>query len=236
MVKVVAYYPGAGGSRYCRMLQNLEFKEKNKIYDIHVLNQHPENRYLFDPVVTNREYVLTHCMNSKLISTHFPQSKITFINAPLKKCLQREWALAGHERYKQKQKQVERNFDRLQHYAGYKNSNWPSVSTIKELEELPENILFETNADFNKLVNKTHAHQPDLQTLIDDLAVKVESAYETIHWHLEYYKKYPVDMSQNFHDIVDIDRDDTEFADVMRKELDSYSSEIFNEVWKLANA
>ena len=113
MVMIIAFYPGAGGSRYLRMLQKLEWTTTNKSYDCLVKDQEFKHRYLLDDVGNsdNQGFILTHCLNESHIRRKFPKHEIVFILGDLKKCLQREWALAGHERYIQKNIQCE--YDRI---------------------------------------------------------------------------------------------------------------------------
>ena len=101
---IIAFYPGAGGNRYLRMLQKLEWTNTNTSYDCLVTDQEYKHRYLLNDVGNsgNQDFILTHCLNESHIRRKFPNHKIVFILGNLKKCLQREWALAGHERYIQK--------------------------------------------------------------------------------------------------------------------------------------
>ena len=65
---IIAFYPGAGGNRYQRMMQNLEWQQSNTSYDAVNAGQDFNNRYLFDDAVnTNQDFILTHCLNK----THF---------------------------------------------------------------------------------------------------------------------------------------------------------------------
>ena len=235
---IIAFYPGAGGNRYLQMLKKQDWKQLQRSYDQDVKGQQFKYRYLLDStssrVVRNRDnYVLTHSANSQLIETYFPSEPIVFIRADLQKCLRREWVLAGHDRFKGKN--IEKVIDRLQHYASYKDKEWPVVNTVEELESLPFAILSETNLDFEKITKPKSNGPQNLQSLIDELVTKAESSYQAVKWHLEYYKMYPVDFSKNCEKIIDVDNDDSEFAEVMRSELELYKSDIFDQTWKIAN-
>lgn len=235
---LIAFYPGAGGNRYLKMLKGLEWKEPLRTYDRDVRNQHFKNRYLLDTAIIEQladkdQYVLTHNVNSHYIDKHFPNKPIIFIKGDLKKCLRREWMLAGHNRYKEKK--IEKVHDRLQHYASYKDDRWPTITTIEELEALPAKILDETNIDFKRVCMSNSQAPKTLQSVTDELSIKAQSSYEIIKWHLDYYQKYPEDFSKNCQAIIDIDNDDSEFAQVMRDELKLYTSEVFDEIWSVAS-
>jgi len=230
---IIAFYPGAGGNRYLRMLKNQDWSDFHKSYDIKVNNQDFKNRYLLAPKLVTNDYTLTHDMNAVRINSFFPTVPIIFIVGDLQKCLRREWILEGHARYKKKQ--IERIFNRVKHYTSYKDEWWPSITTIDELELLPKNILAEVNLDFKRVMENTPSVVNTLQSVTDELIASAESSYEIINWHLEYYRTYPVNFSKNCHLIINIDTDDTQFAEVMRSELDLYHSEVFDKIWSLAN-
>lgn len=222
---VVACYPGAGGNRYLRMSKKLDWKGFGRSYDDRSPDQFFGNRYLEDPNYVDDD-ILTHNMDYKTITKYFPSHEIVFILGDLKKCLRREWLLAGHQRYQQKH-QIISEFDRVEHYRSYRDHAWPNVYTINELQALPQQILNEVNADYENL---TQSYK-DLKSITKELIVKAESAHEMITWHLEYYKRFPLDFSGNCRSVIDIENDDVEFARVMKQELDLYHSDIFDEVW-----
>lgn len=231
---VIAFYPGAGGNRYYRWLNQLEWKQSNKSYDYSVTDQYFENRYLTDPISTTAGYALTHAMNYQQIRSAFPEREITYINGSLQKCLKREWVLAGHSRYKQKMSK--KTINRLKHYADYKDERWPMANTIEQLESLPLQILREVELDFISLNKESDSDTSDLQQVVKNLSDKAESAYEIINWHFQYYCDFPPNFfGCNSNKVINIETDDTEFANVMRKELDMYHSEIFDEVWELVH-
>lgn len=63
----------------------------------------------------------------------------------------------------------------------------------------------------------------------DNNNVKLNSAWTTICWHHAYYETYPNDTRGAI--IIDIETDSTEFAEVMRSELNKYSDEMFEFCW-----
>jgi hypothetical protein len=128
-----------------------------------------------------------------------------------------------------------KNINRLEHYANYKDKKWPVANTIEQLESLPLQILQEVDLDFTSLNNNPDSDSLDLQQIVKNLSDKAEWAYEIINWHFQYYRDFPPDFLGNNATRVNIETDDTEFADVMRKELDMYHSEIFDEVWELVH-
>jgi hypothetical protein len=231
---IIAFYPGAGGNRYYRRLKNLEWKQPNSSYDHTVPEQHFENRYLTNARLSKSNVVLTHAMNCELINNFFPDWPITFITGDLQKCLKREWMLAGHERYKKKN--IGTQFDRIQHYASYKDNSWPVVETLEQLELLPKILLQEINLNFEQVVNSNRTETlSGIESLTQDLILRAHSAYDMISWQTQYYQKHPPNFSKNCANIINIETDHDEFAEVMRKELDLYHSEIFDEVWKIIN-
>lgn len=225
---IIAFYPGAGGSRYLRMLQKLEWTSSNTSYDC-LANQEFKHRYLIDNVGDsgNRDFILTHCVNESHIRSKFPNHEIVFILGDLKKCLQREWALAGHERYIQKN--IPRDYDRIEHYNAFKDNSWPVCLTIDDITNLPVAILNEVNQDFEKN-QKKHNATGVLADLENHVISKVNSAYEIVCWHKNYYEQYPLVVS-NQSTIIDIDRGNDNFSKIMQQELELYNSEIFSEVW-----
>jgi hypothetical protein len=96
---IIAFYPGAGGNRCQRMMQNLEWQQSNIAYDAVNLGQNYKNRYLLgDAVNTDQDFILTHCLNKTHLQNKIPGHDIVFIVGDIKACLQREWRLAGETR------------------------------------------------------------------------------------------------------------------------------------------
>lgn len=223
---IIAFYPGAGGNRYLRNVQGLDWQKTNTSYDL-LNTQHFKNRYLLeDSINKNQDFILTHCLNATHLQKKLPGHKITYIVSDLKPSLEREWHLAGHDRFvAQHSVQV---LDRLIHYNAFKDELWPVCGNYDDLTMLPTHILNEVDDDYNK-----QAHRPSmgiLKELETDILNKINSSYEIIKWHKEYYTKYPVEFSDDC-DIIDITNVHDDFSMVMQRELKLYSSEIFDLVW-----
>ena len=230
---IIAFYPGAGGSRYRQMLLGKDWGKFNISYDNANFDQVYKNRYLLDGSFDdNTEHILTHCMNRTLINQLFPGRAIVFIKSNLQQSLRREWMLAGHERFIAKK--IKNNVSRLEHYCIVKDPSWPTVHTIEELDQLPDKILKEVSRDYNKVINNVVDVPQQLTQLTHSFIDKINSAYEIINWHLDYYRKYPVEIS--FDDqIIDIEHDIHEFSSLMKQELNFYQSEVFDQVWNKIN-
>jgi hypothetical protein len=226
---IIAFYPGAGGNRYLRMMQNLEWQRSNTSYDALTLNQDFKNRYLFgDAVNTDRDFILTHCLNKTHLQNKIPGHDIIFVMGDFKACLQREWILAGHDLYIKKQ--INLDLHRLEHYNTIKDVTWPACISLDELDNLPKHILQEVDQDYKKIVKR---QQPagDILSMLEAAAInKVNSSYEIIKWHKEYYSTYPVEFSSK-DTVIDIDTGADDFSITMQHELNLYNSEIFDLVW-----
>jgi len=228
---IIAFYPGAGGNRYLRMLENLEWQESNVTYDSKVNTpQYFENRYLLDDIVDKgQEYILTHCLNSRYIISKFPKHSICLILGDLNKCLQREWILEGHTRHVKKK--IEPIIDRIVHYNIIKDSSWPDCLSIADFNKLPIEIVHEVNQDLKKILSPYQSDVP-LNTIKNEYINKIDSANDIIDWHLDYYSKYPIDLS-HADTIIDIRTGTDIFSSTMQKELKFYDDEVFNKVWDL---
>jgi hypothetical protein len=131
-------------------------------------------------------------------------------------------------------KKIKNDVARLDHYRSIKDPTWPMVHTIKELDQLPNEILREVSIDYDKVINNVVDVPDQLTQLTHTLIDKVNSSYEIIKWHLDYYQKYPVEFSQD-DQIIDIDHGVYEFSILMKTELNLYQSEIFDQVWDKIN-
>ena len=67
-----------------------------------------------------------------------------------------------------------------------------------------------------------------------DAINKVNSSYEIIKWHTEYYSTYPVEFSSK-DTVIDIATATDNFSITMQHELNLYNSEIFNDAWNKFN-
>jgi len=230
---IIAFYPGAGGNRYLRMMQNLEWQQSDTSYDAVNPGQDYKNRYLLDDAVnTDQEFILTHCLNKTQLQNKIPGHNIVFVLGDLKPCLQREWQLAGHNRYIKKQTALD--LHRLDHYNAIKDRAWPMCDSLDALDDLPKHILQEVDQDYKKIV-KQQQPATDVLSMLETAAInKVNSSYEIIKWHKEYYSTYPVEFS-NKDTVIDIATGTDDFSITMQHELSLYNSEIFNDAWNKLN-
>lgn len=230
---IIAFYPGAGGNRYQRMIQNLEWQQSNITYDAVNPGQDYKNRYLFDDAVNmHQDFILTHCLNKTHLQNKIPGHDIVFVIGDLKACLQREWQLAGHDRYIRKQ--ITPDLHRLEHYNAIKDETWPVCASLIELDNLPTDILHEVGQDYKKIAKKQR-RGTDILSMLETAAIdKVNSSYEIIKWHKEYYSTYPVEFSNN-DTVIDISTGTDAFSITMQQELNRYNSEIFNDTWNKVN-
>ena len=112
---------------------------------------------------------------------------------------------------------------------------WPKIDTEDQIDQLPENIKQEIHADYDKVVSETVVPVPSvLSQLTRNTVDKINSAYEIIQWHLDYYDQYPVDFA-GAEQVINIDSVHNEFCQLMQTELARYQSEIFNQVWDVIN-
>jgi hypothetical protein len=231
---IIAFYPGAGGNRYLQQLLGNEYKQPNRSYDSVSVGQRFQHRYLLDTVTSplQSQHILTHCMNSQRIQQMFPDHKIVFIKSNLKTSLQREWALHGHERYMSRT--VDSAVSRIEHYLAIRDPLWPIIENELQLDTLPDNIKKEVYNDYVKVTN-TSGDVPGVLAQVTQRTIdKINSAYEIITWHLDYYQKYPLDFSAA-EQVIDIDTDQNEFSSLIQQELNLYHSEVFNQVWDAIN-
>lgn len=226
---IIAFCPGAGGNRYQRMVQNLAWQQSDTSYDAINSGQDFKNRYLLgDSVNTDRDFILTHCLNKTHLQNKIPGHDIIFIIGDLKACLQREWRLAGHDLYIKKQ--PDQILHRLEHYNAIKDAAWPACISLDELDNLPKHILQEVDQDYKKIV-KRQEPAGDILSMLETTAInKVNSSYEIIKWHKEYYSTYPVEFSSK-DTVIDISTGTEDFSITMQYELNLYSSEIFDLAW-----
>ena len=231
---IIAFYPGTGGNRYLQKLLDNDWTQPRRSYDLTNTGQQYEHRYLTGNITqTDSQYILTHCMNSKRIQQIFPNIPIVFINAELQSGLKREWVLHGHQRFVDKNKLS--IVPRLAHYQAIKDPLWPELTSEDQIDMLPWDILQEVKNDYTKIANTDTVDAPSgLVQLTRNIIGKINSAYEIITWHQQYYQTYPVDFSAATQ-IINVDTDNDEFSLVMKKEINLYQSEIFDEVWGKIN-
>jgi hypothetical protein len=227
---IIAYYPGAGGNRYLQRVLGNSWDQFNISYDDKNRNQLLLHRYLLDTVSpTLLEHTLTHCVNSRRIAEVFPGQDIMFIKSDLQASLRREWLLHGHKRFVDRQ--IKKDVSRLCHYEAIKDPAWPKIDSVEQLDQLPTLILSEVQADYAKVTDQNIDVPGVLESITQDCLDKINSAYEIISWHKDYYNNWPMDFSQAAH-ILDLDQAQDDFCVFMTQELDFYHSDIFDMVWK----
>jgi len=229
---IIAFYPGAGGNRYLKRISGEDWTATGISYDNQVLDQLYSHRYLLEEQLpaAKTKYVLTHCMNSKKIQQMFPNKLIVFINSNLQQSLKREWILAGHARFACNK--IKSNISRVDHYNAIKDPSWPEIDSDEQLKTLPESISKEVNCDYNKVIDISTSDTPEvLLALTQKYIDEINSAYEIIKWHKDYYQKFPVDFSAA-EKIINVDLLQDDFSLLMNQELALYHSQVFDQVWK----
>ena len=94
MNKIIAYYPGSGGSRFKNKLLSKEYETIGQVYD----ESYTEHRYLLDNyyrIHTADDILQLHCMNVDLIKSFFPNAYIYMIKSDFKRSLMRYWVTCG---------------------------------------------------------------------------------------------------------------------------------------------
>ena len=215
MIEVIGFYPGSGGNRFARYIAGLEYNQPNATYDELLTNQHFINRYLSDGAIIDKDLILTHCLNADHIRSLIPNCNITFLISDLKQSLHREWRLKSHNRFQPNYSNI-----RIEHYNAIKAEHWPDVTSEFELNSLPVHIKIEVDTYFAQVSNLNKPNG-EYQHLL--------SAFATISWHNDYYKNYPVDMTNVT--IIDINNDNSPFTKVMQTELTGYIDPIFELAW-----
>ena len=229
---IIAFYPGAGGNKLFRSLTGQEWQTHRVPYDHLVLGQSTDLRYINEnsTVDTGNDFILTHCVNTPLLKRLFPTQTITVINFPLENCLRREWHLSGHDRYLVKLSLMEKQKSILELYQAVKDSSWIEITREDEIEKLPQNILDELRMHLENQRNSKPL-ETGLARLKQKYHNELESAFEQIKWHKDYYDRYPLDIAYASQTI-DL-YDCSEFSLHMRSELDLYPSATFNDCWKV---
>jgi hypothetical protein len=203
---VIAFYPGGGGNRYLRKLQDKEFSTQGIAYDDTFRDQSIEYRYLLDNIVRpTTDIVLTHCMDYDRIQTILNPDRVLVIKTDLYKSLQREWLLNGHNIYTTKQnKDLKKTIVDL--YRNIKTDLWPFCDTYEDFLQLPA------------------VYQREVLDKVIDIPVELESAWSTIVWHLNYYQHSNIDSATVVND--------KDFMAIITHELYSYSDSIFEFCWQ----
>lgn len=231
---IISFYPGAGGNKFFRSISGLEWQVHGIAYDNLVRDQESQHRYLYEnsaEEVSDEDIVLTHCVHTPLVRRLFPSHAITVIAFPFQDCLRREWQLAGRQRYIDRTNHGKQQNFILNLYRSIKDRAWPEITCADEIDRLPQDIKDELSMELtkNQSVNKenTTAYAKLKKKYQDD----IESAYEAIIWHENYYNQYPLDIS--FASKVIYLSNHSEFATHMRSELDLYPSATFDDCWRI---
>jgi len=230
---IISFYPGSGGNKYYRYQQNQEWQTFQKGYDLAVNDQYEGHRYPtknFVDIHINTDTILTHCLDTALIRSVWPNHKITVIIADVQSSLRREWMLFGHQRYLSR---VTDNNSKLELYQAIKDIKWPNIDSEDQLQQLPNNILKELNNEWNKNNFKKPELAP-LARLKKHYVDLIDSAIESIYWHKNYYQTYPINLTYA-DTTINVDQGSDDFAQHMKEELNCYKSDLFDHCWKTAH-
>lgn len=225
---IIGYYPGAGGNRYHQFLNNKSFNKSGIAYDcvttISCRGLYLDKEHQLVDNIDND--ILTHCVNYNRIQQQSNRSDIVIIQANLKDSLCREWSIKGKYKPMFFPESVTDTDFLLELYQGIKDPAWPDINNFEDYKKLPKLIYDEVELKFKENKEKTSPR---------GVYNFLTSAYTAIAWHHNLYKKYPLDPGPG--QLVDIDNDVTEFAAVMRKELNLYkNNKLFNFVWDVFEA
>ena len=213
-ITVIAFYPGGGGNRYLLSLLNQEYSTLGTTYDRRFLNQSSSFRYLLaDQNIELPRYCLTHCMNASHIEQVLNPKDIIFIDTDLQQSLQRQWYHDKGQLYsKNSSTKTPDDYQIILAYQGIKDSTWPAVNSIEDFNALEQRIRNEVIETMQKNTS----------------SVELESAWETIDWHHQYYAQYPVEFKD--YSVVSVSGN-TPYAKVMQQELAYHQSELFGFCW-----
>jgi hypothetical protein len=240
---IISYYPGAGGTKFCNSISGTQWQTHGIAYDkkTHDMasdnlwsNETSQPRYLDENSVVaadKNDFILTHCVNTPLIKKLFQTQTIVCIVFPLKDCLRREWRLAGQDRYRSKLKHLERQNSMLDLYHAIKDDSWIEITNVDELEVLSQNIKDELTAEYIKNQPQFARIDAPLARLKQKYEHEIESAFEQITWHKDYYDRYPLDLSHAAQ-VIEL-CDCSEFSLHMQHELGLYTSQTFDDCWSV---
>lgn len=210
---VIGFVPGSGGNRYAAWLKGNKIGIPNISYD-----RNPDEyyaRFTSNDMTSNIDSnTISYCVNYPTLAKVFSkQTEFVIIKADIKQSLFRAFCISGLDRFMKSYNPQHKEQRIVEHYRAYKDSSWPQAQTFDEFVKLPVNIKNEVNYNRNSL-------ESDVALL---------AAKEHIKYHLEYYSKYPMEFGNAT--VVDVETDQTEFGNTMRKEFDTpYTSE-FEEAW-----
>lgn len=215
---VIGFYPGAGGNRYLRYLENKEFDTANISYDNHN-TQNFKYRYIDNTCIfkCTDDIVLSHCVNyTALVNTFVNQTEFVIIKSDLKKSLHREFVLSGLERYRNAKTKDNAIDIRIKHYNAIKDKSWPVVSSVTDFDNLPLHIHNELNNNLNSI--------PECNESLD-------VAFSTIKYHCEYYNRYPYEIGNATEISLNDASQTNKFTRVMLDELSAPITQVFDFAW-----
>jgi hypothetical protein len=225
---LIGYYPGGGGNRYYQYSLGRDFDQPDVAYDSLVMLP-CRGKYLnASGELKNQTYdtILLHCVNYDRIHQETGRSDIVIIKSNLKDSLRREWSIKGKYKPMFFPEEVSDEAFLIELYDSIKDPTWPEITNFTEYKKLPNQIYQEVEVEFSKnkaLTSNTSTH--------NFLTV----AYTAISWHHNFYSKYPLDPGPT--KLIDVDQDDSDFARVMRHELDLYKdNKLFNFAWDVYTA
>jgi hypothetical protein len=126
---VVSYYPGSGGNRLARMLAKYDW-QTNPGASLHTGTRPTPSINYADRdirpyptestrIVHRTNFVeLTHCVNSDMLSQHFPGRRVIKIKSELTHSLSRYWTVTGQQQFEQEIRKIS------QHHAMNKVLAW----------------------------------------------------------------------------------------------------------------
>jgi hypothetical protein len=114
---VISYYPGSGGNRLARMLAKYDW-QTNPGESLHTgIRPTPSINYAdrdirpyptdSTQIVRRSNFVeLTHCINSNMLSQHFPGRRVIKIKSDLARSLGRYWTVFGQQQFVQEIRKI----------------------------------------------------------------------------------------------------------------------------------
>lgn len=126
---VISYFPGSGGNRLAHMLAKYDWQTNPELalhggdrptpsinYADRDIRPYPTES---TRIVRRTNFIeLTHCVNSDMLSQHFPGRRIIKIKSSLAASLSRHWTVYGQGSFEQEIKIISRS------YALTKSVNW----------------------------------------------------------------------------------------------------------------
>jgi hypothetical protein len=223
---IIGYYPGAGGNRYLNYTLGKDFAGEGA-YDNKTTKVQYRGEYLLDNTIlaTQSVVALLHCVNYTRIQECFPnETNVVIIKTDLKTSLCREWSIKGKNKpmFYPTEDQTQTEF-LLELYKNIKDPTWPVVTSLLDIVNLPLYIQTELQIQSN-----------NNQKYIDNQGIfnYLSSAYSAIAWHNHVYTEFPMEYGSA--QVIDINHDQSEFSQVIQKELDLYKNNtLFNFAWSV---